>query len=181
MRLAGYASSSIFVLTTLHAFRLAAQADRPDGPAPPASGARHPMPASDEAELARTARLDTILRVALDRNRDVAENQARARAAEARRQAASRLPDLEAKYEQWGVPFRRPYALDQANTLIHVSNAVYSIPQLKLAQEALIADVALVAATALMPGQQGAVRRRGRRDVCQPPAVTGRETAHGSS
>jgi cobalt-zinc-cadmium efflux system outer membrane protein len=118
MRLAGFASSSIFVLTTLHAFRVAAQADRPDQPAPPASGARQTMSASDEAELARTARLDTILRVALDRNRDIAENQARARAAEARRRAASRLPDLEAKYEQWGVPLARPYAFDQANTLM---------------------------------------------------------------
>jgi cobalt-zinc-cadmium efflux system outer membrane protein len=38
--------------------------------------------------------------------------------AEARSQAASRLPDLEAKYEQWGVPLQRPYALDQAQTLM---------------------------------------------------------------
>ena len=74
--------------------------------------------AGDEAELARTARLETILRVALERNRDVAENEARARAAEARGQAASRLPDLEAKYEQWGVPLARPYALNEANTLM---------------------------------------------------------------
>jgi outer membrane protein TolC len=72
----------------------------------------------DEAELARSARLETILRVALDRNRDVAENQARARAADARSHAASRLPDLEAKYEQWGVPLSRPYALDSAQTLM---------------------------------------------------------------
>ena len=72
----------------------------------------------DDAELARTARLETILRVALERNRDVAENQARARAAEARSQAASRLPDLEAKYEQWGVPLSRPYDLSRADTLM---------------------------------------------------------------
>ncbi len=72
----------------------------------------------DDAELARSARLETILRVALDRNRDVAENQARARAADARSHAASRLPDLEAKYEQWGVPLSRPYALDRADTLM---------------------------------------------------------------
>jgi outer membrane protein TolC len=74
--------------------------------------------ATDDAELARSARLETILRVALDRNRDLAESQARARAAEARSRAASRLPDLEAKYEQWGVPLARPYALDEANTLM---------------------------------------------------------------
>jgi len=72
----------------------------------------------DEAELARSARLETILRVALEQNRDVAEGEARARAAEARSQAASRLPDLEAKYEQWGVPLARPYALNEANTLM---------------------------------------------------------------
>lgn len=73
---------------------------------------------SDEAELARSARLETILRVALEQNRDVAENEARAHAAEARSAAASRLPDLEAKYEQWGVPLARPYALNEANTLM---------------------------------------------------------------
>src|SRR6185436_1873446 len=72
----------------------------------------------DDAELARSARLETILRVALERNPDVAENQARARAVEARSQAASRLPDLEAKYEQWGVPLMRPYALNEAQMLM---------------------------------------------------------------
>ena len=72
----------------------------------------------DDAELARTARLETIVRVALERNRDVAENMSRARAADARSQAASRLPDLEAKYEQWGVPLARPFALDRADTLM---------------------------------------------------------------
>src|SRR5512138_2146217 len=74
--------------------------------------------AGDDAELARTARLETILRVALERNPDVAENQSRARAAEARSQAAARLPDLEAKYEQWGVPLSKPYALDEAQMLM---------------------------------------------------------------
>jgi len=72
----------------------------------------------DDAELARSARLETILRVALERNPEIGENQARARAAEARSHAASRLPDLEAKYEQWGVPLARPYALNEANTLM---------------------------------------------------------------
>ncbi|HMF40654.1 MAG TPA: TolC family protein [Polyangia bacterium] len=72
----------------------------------------------DEAELARSARLETIVRVALERNPDLAEIQARARAAQARSDAASRLPDLEAKYEQWGVPLQRPYALDEAQMLM---------------------------------------------------------------
>jgi outer membrane protein, heavy metal efflux system len=72
----------------------------------------------DDAELARSARIETILRVALEQNPDLAENQARVRAAQARSQAASRLPDLEAKYEQWGVPLQRPYALGEAQTLM---------------------------------------------------------------
>ena len=118
MRLVGCASTSVFTLTSLLAFRAVAQADRPDEPAPAAPGPGRPVPPTEDAELARSARLETILRVALERNRDVAENQARARAAAARSQAATRLPDLEAKYEQWGVPLSRPYALDQANTLM---------------------------------------------------------------
>jgi len=88
--------------------------DDPGGaPAPPAARA-----GVADGELARTARLQTILRVALERNPDIAESVARARAAGARSQAASGLPDLEMKYEQWGVPLARPYALDQANTLM---------------------------------------------------------------
>lgn len=74
--------------------------------------------AADEAELARNARLDTIMRLALERNPDLAETRARAGAAQARSQAASRLPDLEAKYEQWGVPLSRPFALDRSDTLM---------------------------------------------------------------
>jgi cytochrome c-type biogenesis protein CcmH/NrfF len=79
--------ASIVCLTSLLlAERAHAQADRADAPA------------ADEAELARSARVETILRVALDRNQDLAESQARASAAEARTQAAARLPDLELKY-----------------------------------------------------------------------------------
>jgi cobalt-zinc-cadmium efflux system outer membrane protein len=118
MRPARYLSISVLALTALVAFRASAQSDRSEEPLPPATGGDHPVPAVDQAELARSARLPTILRLALERNRDLAENQARARAAEARGQAASRLPDLEAKYEQWGVPLARPYALNQANTLM---------------------------------------------------------------
>jgi len=72
----------------------------------------------DDAELARTAGLETILRVALARNRDLAESQARAGAAQARGQAASRLPDLEAKSELWGVPLSNPVAFDRADTIM---------------------------------------------------------------
>jgi outer membrane protein TolC len=99
MRSVRFASTSIVAVTSLVGLR---------------AGAQSP----DDAALARSARLDTILRVALDRNPDLAESEARARAAEARGQAAARLPDLEAKYEQWGVPLQRPWALDEAQTLM---------------------------------------------------------------
>jgi cobalt-zinc-cadmium efflux system outer membrane protein len=82
-----------------------------------AEGRRSPDP-GDEAELARSSRLKTILRIALERNRDVAENRARAQAADARSHAASRLPDLELKYEQWGVPLAHPVDLGRADTLM---------------------------------------------------------------
>ena len=109
---------SILLLASVLESRVQAQVDRGDEAAAPPSAPRRAMPAADDAELGRSAKLETILRVALDRNRDVAENQSRALAAEARRRAASQLPDLEMKYEQWGVPLSRPYALDRAQTLM---------------------------------------------------------------
>jgi outer membrane protein, heavy metal efflux system len=118
MSLARRSSTFIFAVTSLVAVRAVAQSDRSDEPAAPTTGTHRGVSAPDDAELARSARLETILRVALGRNRDLAENQARARAAEARGRAASRLPDLEAKYEQWGVPLARPYALNEANTVM---------------------------------------------------------------
>ncbi|HVV51256.1 MAG TPA: TolC family protein [Polyangia bacterium] len=114
MKLVSFTATSIFTAATLLG---AAQAAETDSPAAPTTS-RPALSATDDAELARTARLETITRIALERNRDVAENQARAQAAEMRSQAASRLPDLEAKYEQWGVPLSRPYDLSRADTLM---------------------------------------------------------------
>jgi cobalt-zinc-cadmium efflux system outer membrane protein len=74
-------------------------------------------PATD-AELARSTRLETVLRVALERNRELAEIRARADAAEARGRAAGRLPDLELKSELWAVPLARPLALAEADTIM---------------------------------------------------------------
>ncbi len=73
---------------------------------------------ADEAELVRETKLDTVLRLALERNPDLHESQERLGAALERVPAAARLPDLELKYEQWGVPLRRPFALGQAQTLM---------------------------------------------------------------
>jgi len=77
-----------------------------------------PTDAPDDALLEREARVDAILRLALARNPDLAEEQQRVAAAQARARQASRLPDPQLKYEQWGVSLRRPFALDEADTLM---------------------------------------------------------------
>jgi outer membrane protein, heavy metal efflux system len=74
--------------------------------------------AADEQGLANEARLPPILRLAIARNRDIGAEALRVRASTERVGAAGRLPDLELKYEQWGVPLARPWALDQAETLM---------------------------------------------------------------
>ncbi len=68
--------------------------------------------------LAREVRLETVLEIAERTNPEIREAQERVRSADARALAAGRLPDLEAKYEQWGVPLARPYALNEAATLM---------------------------------------------------------------
>jgi cobalt-zinc-cadmium efflux system outer membrane protein len=72
----------------------------------------------NDATLAREARLEPILRLALTRNPDLAEDRARLRAARARARQAGRLPEVQLKYEQWGVPLRRPFALPEANAVM---------------------------------------------------------------
>jgi outer membrane protein TolC len=68
--------------------------------------------------LASEARLETILEIILERNPHLVEAHKRAQAAREGASARSRLPDLELKYEQWGVPLRKPWGLDDADTLM---------------------------------------------------------------
>jgi outer membrane protein, heavy metal efflux system len=77
-----------------------------------------PTPSPDEAALAQQASLDAILRIALARNPALQEADERVLASRERQVTAARLPDPELKYEQWAVPLSRPYALDQADTLM---------------------------------------------------------------
>jgi multidrug efflux system outer membrane protein len=86
-------------------------------PAEPAP-ARERELKSDESSLEHEVQLEVVLRLALAHNPDVAEARERTRAALERVPAASRLPDLEFKYEQWAVPLRSPFALDQAQMLM---------------------------------------------------------------
>ncbi|HVR02229.1 MAG TPA: TolC family protein [Polyangia bacterium] len=74
--------------------------------------------ASAEAELAREARLDTILRLARARNPDVLELAERARAAEAHADFAGGLEDAQLKAELWGVPLDHPVSFARASTIM---------------------------------------------------------------
>jgi outer membrane protein TolC len=71
-----------------------------------------------EARLSREARLEWVVQAALARSVVLEEASARARAVSERASGAGRLPDAELKYEQWGVPLNRPYALQRADTLM---------------------------------------------------------------
>jgi cobalt-zinc-cadmium efflux system outer membrane protein len=84
----------------------------------------HAQPANPAAvneldkRLAQEARLSWIERAALARHPAVWESNARVTAASERASGADRLPDLEFKYEQWGVPLSRPYALNRAGMVM---------------------------------------------------------------
>ncbi len=73
---------------------------------------------ADVAGLEKEARLEAIVRIALARNPEVREGEARVRERLGRVSPSGRLPDLELKYEQWGVPLRRPHALNDADALM---------------------------------------------------------------
>jgi len=77
-------------------------------PADPAAG---DLPA-DEAELAREARLPTVLRVARARNPDLREARERAAAAKERPAAASAIPEPELQAQLWQQPMKKPFDPD---------------------------------------------------------------------
>lgn len=84
--------------------------------AAPASRRGPASPPGDlEAELARAPRLTTILRLIGERHPELAEARSRLGGLLERVPAASRLPDLELRYEQRGVPVVRPHRLDRAD------------------------------------------------------------------
>ncbi|HUR29345.1 MAG TPA: TolC family protein, partial [Planctomycetota bacterium] len=72
----------------------------------------------EQRAVQREARLEVIERIVLERNPDLGEEQSRIRASLERVSASGRLPDLELKYEQWGVPLVRPYDLGSADTVM---------------------------------------------------------------
>lgn len=85
-----------------------------------------PTVEQDEASLPKEARLDAITRVALARSPAVKEARARTQAALARVKGTGRLPDLEFKYELWGQPLTRPWALNE--TQMHMFGLRQTFP-----------------------------------------------------
>lgn len=98
-----------------------------------------------EADLTREARVDTIVRIALARNPEISEARSRTRASRERAPAASRLPDPEFKYELWGGPLLRPYALDEAQMHMFGLRQMFPAPGSRGAQASALEEVGLAA------------------------------------
>jgi outer membrane protein TolC len=98
-----------------------------------------------DERLAKEARLAWIERVALARHPALAEAKARAGAVVARADGATRFPDPEFKYEQWGVPLKRPYALDRADTLMFGLRQSFPAPGARAARGKVVEQEAQIA------------------------------------
>jgi len=114
---------------------------------------------ADEASLAEQARLETIVRIALARNPGLGEAEARTRSDVGQARAAGRLPDLELKVEQWGVPLRRPYALADADALMVGVRQGFPAPGARGAEARAAAEQAQVTAYALRARRLDLVRQ----------------------
>jgi outer membrane protein, heavy metal efflux system len=103
-----------------------------------------PARAADEppalAALAREASLDAIVSLALARNPDLAEDRARVASARALTDQASRLPDLQMKYEQWGVPLSSPLALRTSNAVMLGLSQTLPAPGTRSARQRVAAE-----------------------------------------
>lgn len=73
---------------------------------------------ADDVALARSADLPTLLRLAREHSPDLAEARARREATFARVPGARGLPAPELKYEQWGTPLARPWALQHSDMIM---------------------------------------------------------------
>ena len=96
-------------------------------------------------KLAKEARLAWIERVALARHPALDEAKARSAAVVARADGATRFPDPEFKYEQWGVPLKRPYALDRADTLMFGLRQAFPAPGARAARGKVVEQEAKIA------------------------------------
>jgi outer membrane protein, heavy metal efflux system len=106
--------------------------------APPAS--------ADVHDLDQETRLEAVLALALARNPDLAEDRARIASARTRATQAGRLPDLQLKYEQWGVPIQRPLRVDESNALMLGISQTFPAPGTREVRERLAQQDAVTAA-----------------------------------
>jgi outer membrane protein, heavy metal efflux system len=97
-------------------------------------------PALAADSLDREATLEAILKLALAQNPDLAEDRARVASARALTDQAGRLPDLQMKYEQWGVPLSSPLALRQANAVMLGLTQTLPAPGTRSARERVAAE-----------------------------------------
>lgn len=115
-----------------------------------------------DARLAREAPLDSILQLVQQRNPELLEARARVQASLAKARVSSRLPDLEFKYEQWGVPLDRPLRLDEAQTLMFGLRQTFPAAGSRGAQERVSLQEAWMALDALR-GRERALLAQARR------------------
>lgn len=98
-----------------------------------------------EKQLAQETQLALVERLTLAQHPLFAEAGARSAAAGERLAGAERLPDLELKYEQWGVPLRRPLALDRAAMLMFGLRQALPAPGARAANGRVLAEEAQIA------------------------------------
>jgi outer membrane protein TolC len=99
-----------------------------------------------DERLAAEARLSWVESAALARHPAMHESKARVIAASERASGAARLPDPEFKYEQWGVPLNRPYALNRADTLMFGLRQAFPAAGTRAARGRMVAEEAHIAA-----------------------------------
>lgn len=116
---------------------------------PRISEARPTALPTETADLEKEARLPRILRIALARHPGLLEAKERVKEQLARVSPSARLPDLELKYEQWGVPLGRPYALDEADSLMLGLRQTFPPPGVLRARESAARQEAEIALDAL--------------------------------
>lgn len=113
---------------------------------------------ADDATLGESPTLDAVLRVALARNPKVLAARARAEAAFAAVPGVGRLPDPQVKVEIWGAPLARPWALDDADTIMLGVRQSFPAPGVRGAETLAAGEEARAAAEELRVMQLEVIR-----------------------
>jgi cobalt-zinc-cadmium efflux system outer membrane protein len=132
--------------------------DRSLGPAPGPRDRTVDATAIDQV-VSETGTLAAMIQLALARNAELVAERARVEELLARVPAAAGRPDPELKYEQWGVPLVRPYALNEADTVMIGVRQAFPAPGVLDAQQRAAAADAEVALYALRARQLDVARQ----------------------